>query len=351
MLNQSSLIREIRKTIDSANINFLVGAGLSRPFLDVLNDIEVFLSDDSKTPEEIRNKKKEYFNKVMLGNLKIRDAILDSSKDEVLADYKNFYKIINNLVLRRENSILTKQVNVFTTNIDIFSEKALEETGLEFNDGFNGRFNPTFNLGNFKKSYFMKSLHYENTSEIPVFNILKIHGSLTWRYEKVGNDDLILLDRDLENTRNIEAKKDTPDFDDCYKKLTVINPTKDKFEHTLLRQYFYDLLRIYSNELEKENSVLFVMGFSFADAHIRDMTERVAASNPTLKIYIFSHGEMTPLYRKLKDDAKNKNIEILIPEEGKNYNLKTLNTEIFEEIIHFDEGVEETPVVEQGDEK
>lgn len=159
MSNYTPLLRDIKKTIDSANINFLIGAGLSKPFLDTLNDIELFLSDTSKTSEEILSKKKEYFNKVMLGNIKVLDDVLEVDKDYVMSNYTNFYKILNNLVLKRENSILTKQVNIFTTNIDIFSEKALEGTGIEFNDGFNGRFNPTFNLSNFKKSYFMKSLH------------------------------------------------------------------------------------------------------------------------------------------------------------------------------------------------
>jgi hypothetical protein len=44
---------------------------------------------------------------------------------------------------------------------------------------------------------------------------------------------------------------------------------------------------IYNNELEKENGVLFVMGFSFADEHIRELTLRVANTNPTSIIYIF----------------------------------------------------------------
>ncbi|MEN9921092.1 MAG: hypothetical protein RLZZ517_70 [Candidatus Parcubacteria bacterium] len=332
MPNQTALIGEIRKTIDSANINFLFGSGLSRPFLNVLNGIEVFLSDKTKTPEEILEKKKEFFDVVMLGNLKILNGDVDSNKDIVLDNYRNFYRLLNNIVLRRENSLLTKQVNIFTTNIDIFSEKAIEETGVEFNDGFNGRFNPIFDLGNFKKSYFKKSLHYENTSEIPVFNILKIHGSLTWKFTKGNNKDLIYLDKDLDLVKEIENYKNTIQFEEKYKDLNIVNPTKEKFEVTLLGQYYYDLLRIYSNELEKENSVLFVMGFSFEDEHIRDLTMRVAGSNPTLKVYIFAHETKSDIYQKMEESAKNKNIKIILPEEGKKYNFETLNTEIFEKI-------------------
>lgn len=329
------MIEEIKKTIDSANINFLIGSGISRPFLDVLYDIEEFLTDKTKSPEEILNKKKEYFTKVMAGNLKIVKRETDTDKDKVLADYKDFYKVLNKIVLKRETSILTKQINIFTTNIDIFSEVALEETGIEFNDGFHGRFNRVFNLGNFKKSYFKKSLHYENTSEIPVFNILKVHGSLTWKYDDVGKQ--VLFDDHLKITSDVAEKLTTPQFEETYKKLLIVNPTKEKFEDTLLNQYYYDLLRIYSNELEKENSVLFVTGFSFADEHIRDLTARVAASNPTLKIYIFAHKKSTEIYDKLQDEAKNRNIEIVLPPEGVSYTLSTITSNIFDKIIYEDE--------------
>jgi len=108
------MLKQIRKAVESANLNFLIGSGLSRPFLDVLNDIEVFLSDATKTSDEITAKKKEYFNRVMAGNLDIVNDVASANKDEVLTNYKNFYKILNNILLKRENSILTKQVNIFT---------------------------------------------------------------------------------------------------------------------------------------------------------------------------------------------------------------------------------------------
>lgn len=325
------MIKNIRKAVESSNINFLFGSGLSRPFLDVLNDIEDFLSDSSKTPAEKAEKKKEYFQKVMVGNLDIVADVPNTNKDEVLDNYKNFYRIINSMLLKRDNTILAKQVNIFTTNIDIFSEKALEETGIEFNDGFHGRFQPIFSLSNFKKSYFKKSLHYENTSEIPVFNILKLHGSLTWKYTKKPNK--VFLDCDLSCVKRVRDTIKTPDFEKNYKDLIIVNPNKDKFEDTLVKQYYYDLLRIYSNELEKENCILFVMGFSFADEHIRDLTARVADSNPTLKIYIFAHSASSSIYDTLKKEAKNRNIQIVLPPPGKNYDFKTINSEIFEQII------------------
>ena len=47
------------------------------------------------------------------------------------------------------------------------------------------------------------------------------------------------------------------------------------------------------------------MGFSFSDEHIREVTVRVANSNPTLKNYIFAYTEKakTNIERKIKKYA------------------------------------------------
>ncbi len=321
-----NLLHDLKKTIASTNINFLIGSGLSRPFLDVLHNVEVDLTaaEDAGDEAKVLQLKKKYFKKCMLGNLKIVDAVTDTNKDEVLQNYREFYKSINYLLLKREDSIFTKQVNIFTTNIDVFSEKALEETGIEFNDGFSGRFNPRYDIGNFKKSYFKKSLHYENTSEIPIFNILKLHGSLSWR-EDSGD---IFLDQGLETVRKVNQ-----DFEPNYSSLRIVNPTKKKFETTVLNEYYYALLRVYSNELEKENSVLFVMGFSFADEHIYKMTMQVVDSNPTLMVYIFSHSPgPNTTYEGMKTSAKNKNVEVIYPEDGR-YDLPAITDAFFKQLV------------------
>ena len=151
--------------------------------LKPLTGIEQKLSkaeEDSDSIEEIKTKK-EYFEKSILGNIDLPKKYSHTEEcKSVLDQYERFYKAINTLILKRESTLLSKQVNIFTTNVDIFSEFALENTGIEFNDGFHGKFTPKYDAGNFKKSYYKTSLHYENTSEIPVFNIIKLHGSVSW---------------------------------------------------------------------------------------------------------------------------------------------------------------------------
>jgi hypothetical protein len=353
----------------------LLGSGLSSPYLATLGNIETLLAELDMTVLTDSQRKiiacslyKSYFDGVIEKNPSILRS--DPKSVEVLDAYSEFLKTINSLLLRRKSTILSKEVNIFTTNVDIFLEKALEDVGLEYNDGFNGRFRPSFSLSNFKKSHFKRSLHYDNTSELPVFNLLKLHGSLTW---EMTSNSSIVFSRDLQHVTDIgkralpkasivEVKPDStleslrascadkvdPALDpflESYNKLLIVNPTKEKFKHSLLNQTYYELLRIYSNELEKENTVLFVMGFSFADEHIREITLRVANSNPTLIVYVVAHSSRS---KKLIEGrfgvnrVKNRNIEIIAPPVDDKvadklaYDLPRISREIFGNLLEPD---------------
>ena len=75
---------------------------------------------------------------------------------------------------------------------------------------------------------------------------------------------------------------------------------------------------MYSNELEKNNTAIFVFGFSFKDEHIYSITKR-ALANPTMIMYIFVHNkESLNEFKKMFNDysnvfyiyCKNKNIDL-----------------------------------------
>ncbi|MHB8256611.1 MAG: hypothetical protein ACYDHY_14425 [Acidiferrobacterales bacterium] len=383
------MIEKLKDTIQDCNLNFLIGSGLSRPFLPTLGDIEALLTElqdrnniNADTKKLIRaSLYKKYFDSVIKDNVKVLAS--DVATQEVRDNYQTFVRMINSLLLKRKTTILSKEVNLFTTNVDIFLDKSLEDLNLEYNDGFNGRFMPKYSLSNFKKSHFKKSLHYDNTAELPVFNLLKLHGSLSWA---IGNSEII-FSRDLGHVKEIESKIISPDhildvpddatinslivaaagktpdasseaFVEAYEKLLiVVNPTKEKFKYTVMNQTYYELLRLYSNELEKENTMLFVMGFSFADEHVREITLRAANSNPTLIIYIIAHStkamaEIEARFGKL--NIKNNNIEIIAPEQDiakkgdKFYNFAIINKEIFGRLLEKVDS-EEGPVAVAGE--
>lgn len=365
-------IEELKNIIQDCNLNFLIGSGLSVPYFSTLGNIELLLTELNNNTTLNDNQKKiirvsilgKYYDTVISKNpIIVDDSKVGAHKDLVLENYKEFLVLLNTIVLKRKSSILNKQVNLFTTNIDVFFEKALEVTRLEYNDGFHGRFNPVFSLTNFKKSLFKKSLHYDNTSEIPVFNLLKVHGSLTWKSEKekiVYSElkeieeikskwnavktkviEFAITDKLDHFITEVATKVHDGTFDDfliAYDKLAVVNPTKEKFQDTILNLHYYELLRVLSNELEKENTVLFILGFSLADEHIREIVFRAANSNPTLVIKIFAYDSAAKTVieenvKKGNTTIRYNNIDFIEPVAPENYDFKTINANIFKVLL------------------
>ncbi|MBE6336982.1 MAG: hypothetical protein E7066_09970 [Lentimicrobiaceae bacterium] len=333
---------DLKNFIQSANINFLIGSGLSMPYLTTLGDIEKNLESLSTrvdlSPKERDLIKasifREYFKKVMLPNLDISDR---GKYGVVLNNYKDFICVWNSIMHNRCGNLRSKQLNVFSTNIDMFFERAADSSGVEFVDGFQGSVTQIFSETNFQKIVMRNSLHFHNVTELPVFNLLKIHGSVNWRVEKgmVVNDskleqvatiatlldDLELMysfvtyDDLLDNMAN-EAKeivadvdydhKGVEDFIEKYNELVIVNPTKKKFSETVIDDHFYELMRMYSNALERENTLLFVMGFSFADEHILNITQRALKTNPTLLVVIYAYDEVAySSYKKMFGEIPN----------------------------------------------
>lgn len=317
-------IEVLKDFIQSGNINFLIGSGLSRPFLPVLGNIEKQMAAVKNAPANKQDALaavlyKEYFEKVILPNFEP-----DYSSANYKLTHKNyceFLNIWNDILHNRCSSLRSKQANIFSTNIDLFVENAAEATGVEFNDGFIGSINPVFSEANFQKSVLKNSIHFQNSTELPIFNLLKVHGSINWKEtnDRVCNDFNLSLLSDIKQAlayktssfpvykavnediiKQLSSRHNFKEFIDAYNKMLLVNPTKKKFSETVFDVHFYELMRIMSNNLEKENSLLFAMGFSFEDEHIRNIVKRALKTNPTLMVFIFSH----------KDGGKKRYIEL-----------------------------------------
>jgi hypothetical protein len=264
------------------------------------------------------------------------------------------------------HTLINKQINIFTTNVDLAFELTVDQLGMDINDGFVGRFLPLFDPTNFGSLRYKQSGRYENISEVPTFNLFKIHGSVGWEIEdtakKFDNEPRIVFNRELTLLKDIEKKlqearkhllgtveggvaislddlaknskgraldKSVNNFLSAYDKQVIVNPTKEKFRTTLLDQSYYELLRIFANLLERENSVLFVHGFSFRDEHLRQLVLRAARSNPTLQIYIFCFkSQDKSIYESLipNEMVKNGNIAYVVPKIDDDNNELASNT-------------------------
>lgn len=367
-------IEKIKDFIQPANINFLIGSGLSYPYLSTLGNIEKLLTDLSESGIKGNVKSlikgsiyKAYFEKVMLPNLEDEKSKKVNDYSQVIANYSAFLETWNQIILNRGGSLLPKQVNIYTTNIDTFVENSAEQCKIEFNDGFKGSVNPIFDEGNFQKSYIKTSVHFQNSTELPVFNLLKMHGSINWIAninQQIVNDhklsQIIKVKRELDDiesdyfinlkatidemkvdaetkigARKLKVESRLKNFFEEYQKLITVNPTKRKFSETVLDIHFYDLMRMFSNTLEKENSLLFVMGFSFADEHILSITERATRTNPTLLIIIFTFTDAEEANYKAKFGTNN-NIIILTPSKFSSDNQDSIDKALIDKIDKFD---------------
>lgn len=372
----------LRNFLQSSNINFLYGSGISRPYLSTLGNIEKWLTklaeDNSKEPykEVIKaSLYKAYCDGVILKNQYFSN--IDANFLETKSAYADFFSICNELINKRNSQLLNKQINLFTTNIDLLAEKTLEKSGIELNDGFRGTLTPAYSESNFQISLSKSSMQFHKQAEVPMFNLIKVHGAVNWKEQDgtIQSDTMLMyyvqqaLDKidkayfvDLykveENSKTEKTPKTfeeikieavriasgLPDnvydkFFDAYNQIVMINPTKDKFLTSVLDYHFYELMRIYSNALERENSILFVMGFSFADEHIAKITQRAANTNPTLQVVVFAYSdEDLETYKQkleIEHGCSNNNILILTPSCFRESNQDKYN-ELCKKVCRFD---------------
>jgi hypothetical protein len=293
---QNKDVEKISKLAEVSHINFLFGAGTSAPFILPIPEIEKKMDEADKpgNVEELIKLKQEFFTKVMLPCVDIKtysykkDRTLGTKREltDAYENYRLFLNKITKYVLSRKSTLLDKQISLFTTNIDIFFEKVLEDIGANYNDGFIGRMIPSFRTSYFQTIIKKKSEYLERQSEIPTFNLYKLHGSLTWKLnedKEIGYSNI----SDLNEMKDLKGAK----FDKSYSNLHIVNPNRKKFATSVLESIYYELFRLYATELEKENSLLFVGGFSFGDREILHMTRGAMDSNPTLSVCIFCHSK------------------------------------------------------------
>ena len=291
--DKSEFIKNLQKAIQSANLNFIIGSGCSNPALLALGNVE---QEVQKLLEENKNgeadqKLAEFLKPFVTSAKQLIDNTLDENHKTTQGYYNNFIQIISQILFERKSNILHNQVTIFSTNYDLFIEKSAAELfeSLILNDGFHRSpsltntcryspkefFNTVFNTGNL----------YNYQVQVPSINLIKLHGSLNWQ----AVEGAILQSIDyLKKAEGLKDKTEADKITEFIELFSLVLPKKDKFKETILNQTYYDLLRIYSNELDKENTLLITEGFSFADEHILDLTKR-ALKNPTLKLVVFCY--------------------------------------------------------------
>jgi hypothetical protein len=314
---------KLRDAIQSARLNFLFGAGASAPALTVAGHIEAEIdahlqAGETAEADLVASKFLASFRKT---TNELQTATESGDVSDKLSEYRQFLEALETILVNRHNTLLLRQCTIFTTNYDVFTERASDFLpNLILNDGFDRRPSlttaPKLRPEHFFDSTFHTGRRYDYRVELPSINLVKLHGSLTWRpdvdgfYFQEWNTD------DIETSILLEA------FDDIVNSAGVVLPNLNKYRTTLLESVYYEQLRIFANELEIENCLLFAFGFSFSDIHIREILLR-SLRNPTLWLVIPCY-KMSEVSKMQKLFSGFLNVTILKPSKDDQFDFKWL---------------------------
>ena len=237
------------------------GSQLDRSF-----NLEDFLSTLFHYRPYVPDTDKEKFEKTI-------EKILQLIKENTNYSYSSSV-LKHGLLLNFLSSLSRKDGNKFsviTTNYDILIEQAAAENNFVVFDGFNFTPLPKFDSNMFEWNL-VKEVQNINTREVEfkdkTFNLVKIHGSLTW--EKQDNGDILRKDKD--------SITDTD-------KMVMVFPSSDKFAQSYQEPYF-ELFTKFQDLIKRPNTLLISSGFSFADDHISKMVTQALKNNSSLKLLV-----------------------------------------------------------------
>lgn len=263
-------IKQLRYFAMTKRLNFLIGSGTSVPAIPLMSFFKSKDISDEEANNLLSDKVKEVSKKVIED---ISNANDEGNIKAVLKRYSEFIKVILQLLYHANSRQVTKNINIFTTNYDLFIEKSLDELmkyeSFVFNDGSNGYFNRILDSANYNKSVAYRGLNDSYLNELPTLSLIKPHGSMNWEREQ--EDNILIRQSIVENP-------------------VVVKPTGLEGQETFLNNHFHDMLRVFQLELDKPQSILIVIGFSFQDKHIAKMLNR-SLKNPELNVFIFCYSE------------------------------------------------------------
>ncbi len=305
----SEIQKELLKTFDVHNLSFLLGSGCSS-FIKEDDEIGIptmapmaieyyaTLSDEDKTylSETIKidityatyKTNLEKFLEVLFSYryllesrhaeaelVKIK-ALIDKTKkfifgkctnqeQEVVNLYKSFYKKL----VYRDNNL--SKTNIFTTNYDLFSERALDQLGVIYSNGFSGVIERYFNPAVFNYA-FAEQMELSNNKWNVIDNFIylyKIHGSISW-----------IEDENSQHLFKIKELQEPKISDNS----VMIYPTPVK-QNASFGSPYSDLFREFQKKLMKNNNVLVTIGYSFGDEHINNLIYQ-ALTIPTFRLIV-----------------------------------------------------------------
>lgn len=249
--------------------------------LEVLHSLRFVLSDSSKA-ELVTTLKT-----VNAAIAKVTAYILYSCSngafakddDSVVNIYQSFYR---NLSYRGRN---LPRPWIFTTNYDLFNETALDRLGMPYSNGFIGTVERRFNPASFRYSLAEQlDISSRRWSSVDGYLYLcKLHGSVNW----------VEAGKSLFPLRKLQVPPS-----DCTSERVMIYPTPAK-QNASFGYPYSDLFREFQHRTVRDQSVLFVIGYSFGDEHINNIIFQ-ALTIPTFRLIAFCSPDASGVVQRLR---------------------------------------------------
>lgn len=248
---------------------------------DNLEKLMEFLFAQRFVHETLYNENDENLKNIKMLIKSVQDFIFEKCNiegREIIEIYKNFYRKL----IYRDNNLA--KINIFTTNYDLFNEKALDELGIIYANGFSGVVERFFNPAVFNYAFAEQmELSHNKWNVIDNFIYLyKLHGSINWV--------------ETENEQHLFKIKEIQSPDNSNENTAMIYPTPIK-QNASFGSPYSDIFREFQKKLMKSNNVLVVVGYSFADEHINNIIYQ-ALTIPTFRLVILGDREKDN-YKKL----------------------------------------------------
>lgn len=192
-------------------------------------------------------------------------------------DKNHLHKAFFKKIVSRNSKL--KKANIFTLNYDLLVEKTAEELGVYVNNGFAGFHYRTF----MPSTYHLDThLNYADGDKVHTkgINLFKLHGSLSWVFD--DSKPPYGISEIQQDFKKLSAENQSIDtIPEC-----IIYPVQSKKTYSLDLPYS-EMFRQFIEFVNKTNSVLMIMGYSFWDEHVNDIITN-ALSNPDFNLIVFS---------------------------------------------------------------
>src|SRR6202011_2080233 len=185
-------------------------------------------------------------------------------------------ELLRRILLR---STTLPRAKVFTTNYDLLLERALDNLGILYFDGFLGTINRTLRTESYHYDlYYPGETTEGRVSRVDrVLHLYKLHGSINWRRQRTGPDDII-----ISHTQPEEHEKGD----------VMIYPSPLKV--TEMNGYPYaEMFRHFSTTIHQPQSALLTIGYKFRDDHINRLIYQ-ALSIPSFTLIIVTPSISAP---------------------------------------------------------